>query len=72
MTYKSVLPEEEKERRIAHQDRCYQEHLRTKGDTSLKFHGIKLVVPPNVFSPPAAWKWNLLAQTVLMEVKDSG
>ncbi len=70
MTYDSTLSEEDKKRRIAHQDRCYQEHLRT-GDTSVELHGIKLVVPQNVFLPPTDWKWNLLAQTVLMEVKET-
>lgn len=70
MPYDSMLSEEEKNRRIAHQDRCYNEHLKT-GETSVELNGIKLIVPQNVLLPPTDWKWNLLAQTVLMEVKET-
>jgi release factor glutamine methyltransferase len=66
-----MLSEEETKKRLKHQNRCFEEHLRTKEVILLNFHGVKLMVPPNVFAPPVAWKWHLLSQTVLMEVKES-
>jgi hypothetical protein len=70
MVYELVLSEVEKKRRIAYQNRCYQEHLRT-GDTSVKPHGIKIVMPENVFAPSLIGNGICLLKPFLMEVKES-
>lgn len=56
-------------RRVLHQEKCYEKHLKKK-ETTINFHGIRLIISPNVMTP-APWNWNLLAQSVLKEVKET-
>jgi release factor glutamine methyltransferase len=57
-------------KRIAWQNRVYKEHLGRKRLLVLDFLGRKIVVYRNVFAP-APYDFNLLAKTVLREVKDT-
>jgi len=64
-----MMSETGKAKRIAHQNACYEEHLKQK-KTIIRFRGRKLVISKNVLIP-ATWKWNVLAQAVLKEVKEN-
>lgn len=55
-------------KRMAWQNKMYKEHLKRTTELAIDFQGIKLMVHPNVFAP-APWDSNLVARTVLREVK---
>jgi len=67
-----MMSEAEAAKRILHQERCYEEHLNQlkQKDITINFRGRKLIVSPNVLVP-APWTYNMLAQTVLKEVKET-
>jgi release factor glutamine methyltransferase len=66
------MTEAEAAKRLLHQERCYEEHLNQlkEKDATINFRGRKLIVSPNVLAP-ASWNYNMLAQTVLKEVKET-
>lgn len=70
MSHKPLMSEGEKNRRIAWQNRTYEKHLNCKKRYSVDFDGIEIVVLPNVFAPEP-WDLNILAKTVLKEVKET-
>ena len=70
MAYKPMMTEDEARRRLAWQDRAYNLHLSSEKSVSMDFCGRKILVPCNVFAP-VPWEQNLLAQSVLEEVKDT-
>ena len=62
-----MMSEEEVKKRETHQDRVYKENKKQQ-EHLLEFHGRKILVTKNVFAF-AHWESNLLAQTVLNEVR---
>ena len=64
-----MMSDAEAQRRIAWQEKVYREHLQQPAQLSLEFLGRKLVVPASVFAPVSP-EFNLLAATVLKEVKE--
>ena len=69
MVHKPMMSEVEARRRLAWQNGVYEEHLKGKKRVSIDFHGRKIMVSRNVFVP-VPWDYNLLAKTVLREVKE--
>jgi release factor glutamine methyltransferase len=61
---------EEAKRRIDWQNRVYEMHLKEKEPASIDFNGRKIIVLKNVFAP-VPWDYNLLARSVLAEVKET-
>lgn len=70
MVHKPMMSEVEARRRMTWQNRVYKEHLKGKKRISINFHGRKIVILRNVFAP-VPWDYNLLARTVLKEVKET-
>jgi len=70
MAHKPMMSEEEAIKRLAWQERVYQEHLKDKKSVSMDIQGRRIEVPPDVFAS-VPWEINLLAKTVLKEVKES-
>ena len=70
MSHKPLMSEDEKNRRIEWQNRTYEKHLKCKQRYSVDFDGIEIVVLPTVFAPEP-WELNILAKTVLKEVKET-
>jgi len=70
LVHKPMMSEAEAGRRLAWQNGVYEEHLKRKKRISIDFHGRKIVVLRNVFAP-VPWDYNLLAKTVLREVKET-
>ena len=68
MVYQSFLSKSEIKRRVNWQNKCYREHLRNNKRITIDFHGRKIIILHNVFSP-VPWEHNLLSKTVLKEVK---
>lgn len=65
-----MMPEAEATRRLAWQNKVYEEHLNSKKHITVNFGGRKIVVLRNVFVP-VPWDYNLLVKTVLREVKET-
>ena len=70
MVHKPMMSEAEAEKRLAWQNGVYEGHLKCAKRISIDFNGIKIVVLRNVFGP-APLDSNLLAKTVLKEVKET-
>jgi release factor glutamine methyltransferase len=70
VAYRPMMPDSEARRRLAWQERVYKEHVKNKKRILMDFHGIKIIVPTNVFAS-VPWDINLLAQTVVREVKEA-
>src|SRR2546421_11432172 len=68
--YTPMISAAEAKKRIAWQNKVYKEHLGRKRRLALDFHGSKIVVFRNVFAP-LPYDFNLLAKTVVREVKDT-
>ena len=68
MNYKPLMSKNEIKRRVDWQNKCYREHLISNKRITIDFHGRKIVVLPNVFTP-VPWEYNLLSRTILKEVK---
>ena len=70
MTYEPMMSETEAKRRLEWQNRAYEEHRKDRKRKSFDILGRSFLVSPNVFVP-VPWNCNLLAKTVLMEVRES-
>ncbi len=67
--HKPMMSAADAQRRIAWQEKIYQEHLR-ESEVSVQFLGLTLVVGRDVLQP-APPEFNLLAASVLKEVRNS-
>jgi release factor glutamine methyltransferase len=70
MRYEPMMSEAEAKRRLDWQNGVYKEHLKDRKRISIDIAGRRFVVSPNVFAS-VSWDYNLLAKTVLMEVKET-
>lgn len=70
MRYEPMMSEAEAKRRLDWQNGVYKEHLKDRKRISIDIAGKRFVVSPNVFAS-VSWDYNLLAKTVLMEVKET-
>ena len=70
MVHQPMMSETEARRRIDWQNKVYREHQKSKKRLTIDFHGRKIVILRNVFAP-VPWDYNLLAKTVLREVKET-
>jgi len=60
----------EARKRIAWQDKVYKEHLRRAGPLVLDYHGLQILAHRNFFAP-VPYQFNLLAQAVQRELRDT-
>lgn len=65
-----MMSEVEAARRLDWQNRVYEMHLNGKQSTSINFAGRKILVSRDVFAP-VPFDHNLLAKSVLKEVKET-
>lgn len=70
MVHKPMMSEDEARKRRDWQNRVYEMHLKCKEPILIDFLGRKMEIPQDVFSP-IPWEHNLLAKTVLREVKET-
>jgi len=64
------MSEAEARKRLNWQNGVYEMHLKCKEPVPMNFLGKTIEIPPNVFSP-VPWEHNLLAKTVLREVRET-
>jgi release factor glutamine methyltransferase len=66
--YAPMMPAAEARKRVAWQDKVYQEHLRRNGPLVLDYQGLKISVHRDVFAP-VPYEFNLLAKAARRELR---